>query len=144
MPFTYTRTIHFRDTDAAGVVYFANVLSMCHEAYEASLAAAAIDLKQFFTKPAIAFPIAHADVDFFRPMQCGEAYCIRLNPKLINESKFQIDYEVFLEKTPDQFAAKATTHHVCIDAIARVKTSLPAAMHQWLKQFSQASSPQQP
>ena len=40
MPFTYERTIHFADTDAAGVVFFANYLRLCHEAYEEALAAA--------------------------------------------------------------------------------------------------------
>ena len=40
MPFTYARTVHFPDTDAAGVVFFPNYLSICHEAYEEALAAA--------------------------------------------------------------------------------------------------------
>ncbi|MEM6398800.1 MAG: thioesterase family protein, partial [Cyanobacteria bacterium P01_D01_bin.116] len=64
MSFTYNRTIRFQDTDAAGVVYFANVLAICHEAYEASLESLGIDIKQFFTNSSTAFPIIHADVDF--------------------------------------------------------------------------------
>ena len=40
MPFTYERTIRLGDTDAAGIMFFANYLVLCHEAYEASLAAA--------------------------------------------------------------------------------------------------------
>ena len=48
MPFEYPRTIRFADTDAAGVVYFAQILSICHEAYEASLQASGIELRQFF------------------------------------------------------------------------------------------------
>ncbi|MBD2021122.1 1,4-dihydroxy-2-naphthoyl-CoA hydrolase, partial [Leptolyngbya sp. FACHB-36] len=45
MPFVYSRTVRFSDTDAAGVVYFASALSICHEAYEASLAAVGVDLR---------------------------------------------------------------------------------------------------
>ena len=37
MPFAYLRTIHFPDTDAAGVVFFPNYFAMCHEAYEEAL-----------------------------------------------------------------------------------------------------------
>ncbi|MHC5822651.1 MAG: acyl-CoA thioesterase, partial [Nostoc sp.] len=51
MPFTYNRTVRFQDTDAAGVVYFASVLSICHEAYEESLEASSINIKDFFTNP---------------------------------------------------------------------------------------------
>ena len=50
MAFLYTRTIRFHETDAAGVVYFANLLTLCHEAYEAALAEAGLDVKSFFFK----------------------------------------------------------------------------------------------
>jgi len=136
MSFFYSRIIRFQDTDAAGVVYFANVLSICHEAYEASLAASEIDLRQFFTQPAIAMPITHASINFFHPMYCGECHNIRLTPKLINESKFEINYELFRENAADDLVGKALTKHVCIDAIAQNKTSLPAEIHHWLQQWS--------
>ena len=77
MSFSYQRIIRFQDTDAAGVVYFANVLAMCHEAYEESLAASGINLKAFFSNSDIAIPIVHASVDFFRPMFCGDKIYIR-------------------------------------------------------------------
>ena len=38
MPFSYSRSVRFADTDAAGVVFFANYLALCHEAYEEALA----------------------------------------------------------------------------------------------------------
>lgn len=37
MAYAYRRTIHLADTDAAGVVYFAQLLHICHEAYEICL-----------------------------------------------------------------------------------------------------------
>jgi 1,4-dihydroxy-2-naphthoyl-CoA hydrolase len=59
MAFIYSRTIHFQETDAAGVVYFANLLALCHEAYEASLAEAGVDLRQFFSSGGeVAVPVA--------------------------------------------------------------------------------------
>jgi 1,4-dihydroxy-2-naphthoyl-CoA hydrolase len=32
MPFSHHRTVRFADTDAAGVVFFARTLAICHEA----------------------------------------------------------------------------------------------------------------
>ncbi|HEY9664175.1 MAG TPA: thioesterase family protein, partial [Allocoleopsis sp.] len=92
MPFTYHRTIRFSDTDAAGVVYFANVLSICHEAYEASLAASGVDLKEFFRGQTIAVPIVHAEIDFLQPLFCGESYVIQMQPTLLGDHKFAINY----------------------------------------------------
>lgn len=134
MPFTHTRTIRFQDTDAAGVVYFANVLAMCHEAYEESLAASGINLKSFFSNPAVAFPIVHASVDFIRPMFCGDKLLIQLTPKFLTDNEFEISYQIVA--AADKVVAQAITKHVCIDAARRTRIQLPEEISQWLVQWS--------
>lgn len=159
MPFIYTRTIRFQDTDAAGVVYFANVLAMCHEAYEASLAASGINLQSFFQNPTVAIPIVHASVDFFRPMFCGDQQTIHLTPELLTDHEFEIIYQVFkissplsqtantskndvsskltaTEKASLQLAGEAITRHVCIDSANRTRKEMPTEMIQWLQEWS--------
>jgi len=135
MPFSYTRTVRFQDTDAAGVVYFTNVLAMCHEAYEASLAASGINLKAFFSNPSVAFPIIHASVDFYRPMFAGDRLMIQLTPKQVAGDEFEIAYQVFSEEVAERSAAKAITKHVCIDAVTRTIKQLPENLIQWMRQF---------
>jgi 1,4-dihydroxy-2-naphthoyl-CoA hydrolase len=135
LPFTYHRTVHFSDTDAAGVVYFANVLSICHEAYEASLAASGIDLRAFFSNSASAIPITHASVDFLRPMFCGDLLLIHLTPQQLNENKFEITYQIAAASS-EELLAKAITKHVCINPMSRTKTLLPEAIIQWLKTYT--------
>ncbi|MBW4693003.1 MAG: acyl-CoA thioesterase [Lyngbya sp. HA4199-MV5] len=134
MPFIYQRAVRFSDTDAAGVVYFANVLSLCHEAYEASLAATGIDLKAFFGRSEVAVPIAHASVDFFRPLFCGDRLEVHLTPKLLQDGEFEVAYAVFLEGKLERSVSNATTRHVCIDAATRQRRSLPREVSQWLLQ----------
>ena len=130
MGFTYYYTVRFQDTDAAGVVYFANVLRICHEAYEASLAASSVNLKSFFTNPSLAFPIVHANVDFLRPMSCGDNLVISLLPEKIGLDKFEITYEIIVDEV---MVAKAITRHVCIDASSKIKQELPNYMNHWLE-----------
>ena len=135
MPFTYTRTVRFQDTDAAGVVYFANVLAMCHEAYEASLAASGINLKAFFSNSEVAFPIIHASVDFYRPMFAGDRLTIQLTPKQVAGDELEIAYQVFSEEVAGRSAAKALTKHVCIDALSRTRKQLSEDLMQWMRKF---------
>lgn len=130
MPFTYNRTVRFRDTDAAGVVYFANVLAICHEAYEESLVAAGVNLNDFFTNPSVAFPIVHANVDFFRSLSCGDNLVIKLIPQQLSGDRFEVCYEVILGEV---IAAKSITRHVCIDTATRTKRELPEQMKEWLE-----------
>ncbi len=129
MPFTYTRTIRFQDTDAAGVVYFANVLAMCHEAYEESLGCGGIHLKSFFSNPSVAIPIVHASVDFLRPMFCGDQIIIHFMTKHFNINTFEINYQI---EDAEELLAKALTKHVCIDPLGRTRKELPAEIIHWL------------
>ncbi|MBE9214058.1 acyl-CoA thioesterase [Plectonema cf. radiosum LEGE 06105] len=132
MSFTYNRTIRFQDTDAAGVVYFANVLSICHEAYEAALESLGIDIKQFFTNPSTAFPIVHANVDFMSPMYCGDKLFVSLTPSKIRVEQFEIDYQIYIN---DKLVGKAITRHVCIDATNRQKKGLSAEIVKCLEKL---------
>lgn len=132
-PFIYRRTVRFQDTDAAGVVYFANVLAMCHEAYEESLVESGIDLKKFFNNPDVAFPIIHASVDFFRPLFCGDQVYIQLTPQSVGSDYFEIAFEMFAPSK--QQVAKAMTKHVCINSVNRNRHQLPDEMMQWYQQW---------
>ena len=135
MPFTYARTVRFQDTDAAGVVYFVNVLAMCHEAYEASLATSGINLKAFFSNSEVAFPIIHASVDLYRPLFAGDRLTIQLTSKQVAGDGFEIAYQVFSGEVAGRSAAKAVTKHVCIDAVTRTRKQLSEEIIQWMRQF---------
>jgi 1,4-dihydroxy-2-naphthoyl-CoA hydrolase len=132
MQFTYYRIVRFQDTDAAGVVYFANVLSICHEAYEASLAAFGIELQLFFSNPTIAIPITHASIDFRRPMYCGDQLQVKIISQQLDEYKFEINYQIIGASSPQDPLATAITKHTCIEIKTKTKTLLPEKIKQWL------------
>jgi 1,4-dihydroxy-2-naphthoyl-CoA hydrolase len=128
MSFKYEYTIQFRDTDAAGVVYFANIISICHVAYEASLIEAGIDLKSFVNNTEFAVPITHVSADFFRPLYCGDRVIIELTVRSIDLHKFEINYQLG--------SATALTKHVVIDPHTRKRKELPAILTNWIEQWS--------
>jgi len=122
MKFIYSRKIHFADTDSAGVVYFAQLLSICHEGYEEYLASLAIDLTNFFRNNDFAIPIVHADIDFFQPLFCGDVIDITLNIVNLSPKLLEINYEIFKK---EEKIAVATTKHICINPQTRKTQPLP-------------------
>ena len=135
MPFHYEYIIQFRDTDAAGVVYFANIISICHIAYEASLIEAGIDLRLFVNNPEFAVPITHVSADFFRPLFCGDRVIIELRSHSIDRCKFEIKYQLLTGNPPVLVSATATTRHVVINPSTRKKQELAALLTNWLAQW---------
>jgi 1,4-dihydroxy-2-naphthoyl-CoA hydrolase len=132
MPFSYARTAHFSDTDAAGVVFFANYLSICHEAYEEALSASGIDLRTFFTDNSVVVPISKSEAEYLRPISCGDKLGVSVQPRSLSENSFEIRYEITRLGPPSKCAARIRTEHVCIDAATRSRKALPGALAAWV------------
>lgn len=135
MGFTVSHTVRFHETDAAGVVYFANGLTICHGAYEASLAAVGINLGKFFFPEMVAYPIVRATIDFRHPMGCGDQLQIWLEPQRLEESAFEIQYRLTPLNSPERQLAEAMTRHVCISPTTRQRRALPTEMESWLQRW---------
>jgi 1,4-dihydroxy-2-naphthoyl-CoA hydrolase len=135
MPFTYSRTIHFPDTDAAGVVFFPNYLSICHEAYEEALAAAGIDVRGFFSdRDGVVLPVSRSEADYLRPLVVGDKLGVTVRPVRLSENSYALTYEMTKLGRPDKLAARIRTEHVCIKTETRERTPLPAALAAWVDQ----------
>ena len=141
MSFTHVHRVGFHHTDAAGVVYFAHGLVLCHIAYEASLAAAGVDLTQFFPRgaiapsPRLAYPIVHASIDFRGAIAAADQLAITLTPRHTESSAFEIDYTLALAAAPERSLVTALTRHVCLLAATRQRQPLPPELLNWLQQF---------
>lgn len=136
MSFNYEYTIQFRDTDAAGVVYFANIISICHIAYEASLIESGVDLKSFVNNSDFAVPLTHVSADFFKPLCCGDRVTIELTPQAIDRYRFEIKYQIFSQESPatdrSLVIASAISKHIVIDPTTRKRKDLPTLLANWL------------
>ncbi len=133
MPFHYDRTVHFADTDAAGFVFFANFLVICHEAYEESLSASGIDLKTFFADNGVVVPVAKSEAEYRRPLFCGDKVRISVKPALLSEDSYEIRFEMTRLGAPGKSAARVRTEHVCIDSGARSRKALPEPLSAWVR-----------
>ena len=63
--FTYKRRIAFHETDAAGVVYFANFFHLAEEAETHALAS----LDKVVTRDGYLYPRVHVEADYLAPLR---------------------------------------------------------------------------
>jgi 1,4-dihydroxy-2-naphthoyl-CoA hydrolase len=132
MPFTYSRTVRFADTDAAGVVFFANYLAFCHEAYEESLAASGIELQSFFRSTNVIVPISKSEASHLRPLRPGDKLRISVTPQLLSENSFAIDYEIVRLTPPVKVASRVRTEHVATSTQEKKRVPLPPSLGAWV------------
>ncbi|ATC65375.1 thioesterase [Nibricoccus aquaticus] len=137
MPFVYQRTIHFPDTDAAGVVFFPNYLAICHEAYEESLAAAGISVRTFFMENTLIVPVSKSSAEYLRPLFCGDKIAVTVKPVRLTPDTYAIEFEMTrLDPKPSKPVAHVRTSHVCIRSDNRQRTPLPEALAAWVDNAS--------
>lgn len=133
MAFSYLRTVRFGDTDAAGVVFFANYLAFCHEAYEESLAAAGIPLGAFFRDTGVVVPIAKSEAEYLRPLGPGDKLRVTVAPEPLSDNSFAVRYEIFRLGAVEKLAARLRTEHVATSPAKRSRVPLPAALAAWVQ-----------
>ncbi len=131
MNYTFKRTIYLNETDAAGVIYFANLLIICHQGYEESLANFGINLNNLVKETDCAIPIIHSETDFFKPIFWGDQILIKIIGQLINETEFYLNYHIF-KTEGERKLAQAKTVHVGININTRKRTNLPEKILTWL------------
>ena len=134
MPYAYSRTIHFPDTDAAGVVFFANYLSICHEAYEEALGAAGLDVATFFSANGIVVPIARSTAEYLRPLRVGDKIRVTVRPEPLSANSFALNYELTRLTPIEKLAARVRTEHVSTSLQLRERVPLPPALAAWVNQ----------
>jgi 1,4-dihydroxy-2-naphthoyl-CoA hydrolase len=131
----YERHILFGDIDAAGFVFFANYLVLCHEAYEMSLLGSGLELRTFFIANQILLPIGKTQAQYLGPLQSGDRVRVELARTRLGDSLFRVDYRIIHVGGPggaDKLVAIAQTEHVCIDLATLERKPLPAPLVAWL------------
>lgn len=128
MPFSYHRTVHFSDTDAAGVVFFARYLAICHEAYEEALTAAGLPFAALFENSDTIVPVSKSEAKYLRPLKSGDKLRIDLRHERLSPESFAIHYELFKLGNPEKLAAVVRTEHVCANMAKREREALSPAL----------------
>jgi 1,4-dihydroxy-2-naphthoyl-CoA hydrolase len=122
MAFVHQRRVRFQDADPAGIVFFAHVLTFCHEAYEELLRAEGLPLERLLVQPP-GYPLRHATVDFLGPLRIGMLVGIEVSVGKLSERSYRLDYT--LQDEGGAPLAKASTVHVAVDRATMRPTALP-------------------
>ncbi|HEY0966698.1 MAG TPA: acyl-CoA thioesterase [Opitutaceae bacterium] len=130
----YERTVRFAEVDGAGFVFFAKYLELCHEAYEASLLRAGIELRTFFGANRVLIPIAKTQAQYLGPLQSGDRVRIELAVSAAGEHGYAIAYRVIhVAPVGEKLVALAKTEHVVIDLHSLERKPPPPALAAWIQ-----------
>lgn len=122
-PFLFPYTIGLHDSDAAGIIFSANLFRICHEACEAMLAELGFSIGYLLRQRPFGLPVVHMDGDFIQPSRVGDHVTIEARVTEMSRSSYRVEYKLF---TPDGTAcARAAVVHVVVDTTSYKSMPMP-------------------
>lgn len=86
--------VYYEDTDAAGIVYYANYLKFAERARTESLRALGINQGQVLEETGVAFAVRRAAVDYRRPARLDDLLQVRTRLTAMGGATLEMDQEV--------------------------------------------------
>jgi 1,4-dihydroxy-2-naphthoyl-CoA hydrolase len=132
--FEHRLRVRFQHTDPAGIVFFANILVYCHEAYEELMRQGGMPLEEWPAKRRQALPLAHAEADFKRPFRAGQLVKVNILVGRLGDRSFRLEYDLFGEN--DEHLATAATVHISLDMATGKSTGIAPELRALLEKYT--------
>jgi acyl-CoA thioester hydrolase len=122
--------IYYEDTDAAGVVYYANYLRFCERARTEWLRAIGFQQQEMFTKQGLAFVVTRVEADYLRSAELDDA--LEVCSSIDRLARASVRFKQSVTRGNDAlFVARVTV--ACVDWAKRRPVALPDTLHSLLE-----------
>jgi len=128
--FTHHTVVRMRDTDAAGIVYFARYFAFAHEAYEAFLEAHQFNLADLLETSEYLIPIVHAEAQYHHPLRVQDTITVKMRCDFIGESSFTLEYQILRQ---GKCVCNVKTTHATVKRHTLQKVPIPSSILQALQ-----------
>ena len=124
-PFRFGVRVYYEDTDAAGVVYYANYLKFMERARTEWLAAQGFPLAAFEREHGVVFVVHRCEIDFHRPGRLNDDLAVTVEALHRGASRLLARQEV---RRGDDVLTTARVTLACVDAARWRPVRIPAAL----------------
>lgn len=131
--YKYETVVRLRDTDAAGVVFFAAYFELAHDCYESFL-----DISTVIKEDDFIIPIVHAEADYAIPLEPGDEITIQMVLAKTGRCSFTLEYEII--KTDGTSAAKMRTIHAIVSKHNSKPLKIPEAIKEKLEAIQKTNT----
>ena len=114
--------VRLYDTDAAGIVFFANYFRIAHDAYQVFMKSIGHGLDRIIGQSDYLLPIVHAEADYKKPLVLGNTVTVSMKGQ-VKDTSFLVSYT--LKDGGGITVAQLQTVHVAMDKKTGKKIALP-------------------
>ena len=122
--------VYYEDTDAGGVVYYANYLRYLERARTEWLRQLGVGQAELMTEAGVAFAVRSLTTEFLRPARLDDA--LEIVSRVVELGRAQVVFDQQVERNGEVLVA-ARVRVACLDLKRGKATAIPRAIHEQLK-----------
>ncbi len=119
--FSIQRRIYYHNTDAGGVVYYADYLALLEEGRTDLCLARGVDTRALMDR-GIVFPVVHVEAEYKSPARYGDVVTITTTVERVGNSSITFSQKITRD---DRLLVAATTVWACVDLKAGGSVAVP-------------------
>jgi len=124
-PFRLPVRVYYEDTDAAGVVYYANYLKFMERARTEWLEALGFPLAAFEREHGVVFVVHRCEIDYLLPARLNDALDVSVEPVKLGAATLRARQDV---RRGNDVVTSALVTLVCLDAKRWRPARMPSAL----------------
>lgn len=120
--FTWTVRVYYEDTDAGGIVFYANYLKFFERARTEWLRAAGVEQQALIEREGAAFVVKHASIDYHAPARLDDELTLTLTIEKLGRASVQFAQQAW---KGEQLLVEAQVKVGCVNLATVRPRSLP-------------------
>ena len=125
MEFVWPIRVYYEDTDAGGVVFYANYLKFMERARTEWLRAYGFEQDQLMREPGILFAVRRTEVDYLKSARFNEMLSVRSSVTEMRGASFTFEQHI-VRDADGELLCRGITKVACIDAASMKPARIPA------------------
>lgn len=123
--FSWPVRVYYEDTDAGGVVFYANYLKFFERARTEMMRSAGFEQDRLLSEESVIFVVRSISVDYLKPARFNEQ--LEVSAKIIESKKASLVFEQSITREQDVLC-NGTIRIACLDAQSMKPKPIPIAM----------------
>ena len=130
-PFQWPMRVYYEDTDAGGVVYYANYLKFLERARTEWLRSISFEQQQILEQQGVLFAVRGVSVEYRKPARLDDQLKVSVEVKEVRKASMSIDQTI--TNSMDELIVMAQVNIVCLHRDSFKPSPVPKLIYEALK-----------
>ncbi len=133
-PFTWPIRVYWEDTDAGGIVYYANYMKFMERARTEWLRAIGIDQVRLKEEHGLIFVVVDVEAHYRKPARYGDMLQVTCRVRETTRASITLDQEVYRDAGGGELLLEGQVRAACLNALKYRPRPLPAELWKQMKE----------